>query len=269
MPDELRESMTSGLALAAAGANVIMQLSMAPIGHGVAESVVHSGSLVRHPFKRTRTTLGYIMIALFGTEHERDVLGREVNRQHRLVRSGPESPVAYNAFDPELQHWVAACMYRGACDALSALHGEVAPATLDALYANCARFATTLQVPPAMWPRDRDAFETYWNEQLREVAMDEITRAYLRSIARLDFLARPLRAMFGPLHEVLTVGFLPEPFRAELGLAWNPRREAVFRSFMALARRAHRLAPRPLREFPLNLALWDARRRIRRGRALV
>lgn len=267
--DELRATMTSGLALAAAGANVIMQLSLAPIGHGVAESVVHSGSLVRHPLKRTRTTLGFIMIALFGTEHERDVLRREVNRQHRLVRSGPDSPVAYNAFDPELQLWVAACMYRGVRDALGALGEVVAPATLDALYEHCARFATTLQVPATMWPRDREAFERYWSERVREVAMDDTTRAYLRDIARLDFLGMPWSRVLGPLHEVLTVGFLPEPFRSELGLAWNPRREAIFHGFIGLARRVHRVAPRALREFPLNLALWDARRRIRRGRPLT
>jgi len=45
-----------------------MQLSMLPVGRGVYESTVDSGALHRHPVKRTRTTLGYVMIAMFGTD---------------------------------------------------------------------------------------------------------------------------------------------------------------------------------------------------------
>jgi len=265
----LRGLMANGLGLAAAGANVIMQLSLLPIGHGVAESVVHTGSLYRHPIKRTRTTLGYIMIALFGTEHERDVLRREVNRQHRQVRSSPNSPVAYDAFDPELQLWVAACMYRGLYDTVTVLHDDVDPRALDTLYARCARFATTLQVPDAMWPKDRDAFDAYWARQVREVALDDVTRRYLLGIASLTFLPSPLRVVLAPLHRIVTAGFLPATFRDELGLAWDQRRQVVFHAFVATLRGVNRLAPRALREFPLNVVLWDARRRIRQGRRFV
>jgi hypothetical protein len=58
---EYRRQLMSGLSLALAGANVIMQLSRPPVGHGIVESTVESGSLHAHPIKRTRTTLGYIM----------------------------------------------------------------------------------------------------------------------------------------------------------------------------------------------------------------
>ena len=83
----VRRQLISGLALAPAGANVIMQLSRLPIGHAIVESKVDDGSLSKHPIKRTRTTLAYIMVALFGTEHERGVMRREVSAQHRLVHS--------------------------------------------------------------------------------------------------------------------------------------------------------------------------------------
>ena len=42
----------SGLALLMGPANVIMQLSRLPIGHGVAESIVEGGRVDRHPIKR-------------------------------------------------------------------------------------------------------------------------------------------------------------------------------------------------------------------------
>jgi uncharacterized protein (DUF2236 family) len=160
----------SGLSLALGGANVIMQLARPGVGSGVVESTVESGSLHQHPIKRTRTTLGYIVIALYGTDQERLVMRREVDRQHRSVRSSDDSPVVYSAFDPELQLWVAACMYRGLEDAVNLLHRSIAASTLEGLYLRSSRFATTLQVPSSMWPTDRAAFERYWDESRRRFA---------------------------------------------------------------------------------------------------
>jgi uncharacterized protein (DUF2236 family) len=266
---ELRRALLSGFSLALGGANVIMQLSRLPVGHGVAESSVESGSLHLHPLKRTRTTLSYIMIALFGTELERDVMRREVNRQHRQVHSVASSPVAYDAFDPELQLWVAACMYRGVEDAALVLYGDRAPAMLDEFYAHGARFATTLQVPPVMWPKDRAAFERYWQEALVHVEMDDVTRTYLYGVASLDFLPMGLGRLFGPAHRFITAGFLDECFREELGLAWSARRERLFRRLCSVEAKLNRIAPKVIREFPWNMYLWESRRRIRRGRPIV
>lgn len=259
----------SGLSLALGGANVIMQLARPGVGRGVIESTVESGLLHQHPIKRTRTTLGYIVIALYGTDQERLVMRREVDRQHRSVRSSDDSPVAYSAFDPELQLWVAACMYRGLEDAVTLLRRSITASTLDGLYRRSSRFATTLQVPSSMWPTDRAAFERYWDECLARVSMDEATRAFLRGVASLDFLPAPLRLVVGPTHRLITTGFLPVVFRHELGLVWSPRRQRLFDVFCRLVVVAHRVMPRTLREFPWNAVLWDTRRRIRGGRAIV
>jgi uncharacterized protein (DUF2236 family) len=266
---EYRRQLMSGLSLALAGANVIMQLSRPPVGHGIVESTVESGSLHAHPIKRTRTTLGYIMIALFGTDHERDVMRREVDEQHRSVRSSPDSPVRYNAFDPALQLWVGACMYRGLEDAALFLYGDSSAERLDSMYLHSARFATTLQVPPTMWPADRVAFERYWNDALQHVAMDDTTRTFLYGLASLDFLPFPLRLVFGLPHRFITSGFLPAKFRDELGLEWNDHRQRLFNIFRATTARTNSLLPRPAREFPWNAVLWDTRRRIRAGRRIV
>jgi uncharacterized protein (DUF2236 family) len=266
---EYRRYLMSGLSLALGGANVIMQLSRPSVGHGVAESTVESGSLYAHPVKRTRTTLGYIMIALFGTDHERDVIQNEVNRQHRSVRSSPESPVNYNAFDPELQLWVGACMYRGLEDAALFLYGDSSNEWLDSVYGHSARFATTLQVPVSMWPEHREAFEKYWSDALQHVAMDDTTRRFLYGIASLDFLPLALRVMFARPHRFMTTGFLPANFRDELGLEWSDRRQRAFTTMCAMLAQANRVLPRPAREFPWNVVLWDTRRRIRAGRPVV
>jgi uncharacterized protein (DUF2236 family) len=93
-------------------ANVIMQLSAPGVGYGVLESPVDSGNVYKHPFKRARTTGTYLAAATLGTDADRALIRDEVDKVHALVRSQKSSPVSYNAFDPRLQLWVAACLYR-------------------------------------------------------------------------------------------------------------------------------------------------------------
>lgn len=266
---ELRAMLMNGLSLAPAGANVVMQLSRLPVGYGVAESRVESGALMKHPIKRTRTTLGYILVALLGDDEQRARVGREVNRQHRQVHSLIDDAVSYNAFDTDLQLWVAACMYHGALDALTFANGPQTSSTLDELYGHCARFATTLQVSPAQWPESREAFEVYWRESLGLIAMDDVTRTYLRNLISLAFLPRVLRIVLGPLHELVTAGFLPEEFRRELGLTWSDSRQRRFKTLLRVASVTHRTLPRRAREFPLNVVWWDTQRRLRLNRPFV
>lgn len=261
--------MLSGLALAPAGANVIMQLSRLPIGHAVAESKVPSGSLSKHPVKRTRTTLGYIMIALFGSDHEREVLRAEVNAQHRLVRSSEGDSVPYNAFDPALQLWVAACMYKGSLDAIEFLRGPPSQPEKELLLARCARFATTLQVPTTMWPSDGPAFDSYWVSSVEEIEVDDVTRQFLLGLATLSFLPWPLARILGPAHLFFTTGFLPHEFRTALDLEWTPRQQARFERWTRAAGALNKRLPTSIREFPWNVVEFDTRRRIRRGRPIL
>lgn len=266
---EVRRLIVNGFALAPAGANVIMQLSQLGVGHGVIESRVTSGSLYRHPVKRTRTTLSYIMIAGFGTEQERAALRAGVNAQHRQVRSLPSDTVRYNAFDTDLQLWVAACMYRGVLDSIAFLYGDQEQSTLDEIYEFCARFATTLQVSESMWPATRADFERYWQRAVSTIALDTTTREYLRDLASLGFMPTPLRKLLGPAHRFITTGFLAPVFRDQLGLVWSPWRQALFTVVLKSSATVNRILPTPVREFPWNLVLRDAKRRIALGRPLV
>ena len=101
---------------------------------------------------------------------------------HAAVRSRPGDPVAYNAFDPELQLWVAACLYKG----LEDVHRLFGPTVDDrylaeVLYPHATRLGTTLQVSEEMWPPDRAAFEAYWKDGVERIEMDDVSRTYLRA----------------------------------------------------------------------------------------
>jgi len=276
VPQEIRDGMV-GLALVAGGANVVMQLARLPVGRGVADSRVDSGRVDRHPIKRLRTTTAYLLISMLGTEDERAELRRQIDRVHAGVRSRPDDPVAYNAFDPELQLWVAACLYQGLEDVHRRFGPPVDEAFFDeVLYPHAARLGTTLQVTEDMWPPDRLAFEAYWKEGLAKIEMDDVTRRYLRSIADLSFvvaplgrLGRPLRPLLRPVGEVVTGGFLPAEVRDELGLPWDDRRQRRFDRVARASATVVRRLPRPLRQFPLNLYLRETQHRLRTGRSVI
>ncbi len=269
--------MVGAFGLAAGGANVIMQLSRLPVGHGVARSGVDSGRVDKHPIKRLRTTSAYLVVSLLGTDHERRALRDEINRVHALVRSAPADAVPYNAFDPELQLWVAACLYKGIEDILRLLReSDPAPERLEVVYQYCKRLGTTLQVTEEAWPADRAAFIRYWETAVRQIEMDDLTREYLQGIAQLTFLVAPLGRLGAPLQPLLrplgrfmTLGYLPQPFREELSLPWSARDQRRFDSLIGLWAAGTRRLPRPLRQFPMNVYLADTRRRIRSGRAIL
>lgn len=259
----------SGLGAYLAGqSNVILQLSWPGVGYGVLNSRVHDGSAMRHPFKRARTTFAYLAVAMLGTDAERAAYRKAVNGQHAQVVSTPEEPVAYRAMDPRLQTWVAACLYYGTVDIVEALRGPLPDAEADALYAYCARFGTTLQMPPEAWPADRAAFARYWEDGLAEVAIDEPVRAMLMDLTLLRNMPRALRGT-ARFHLFMTTGFLPPRFREEMRLDWTPSDQRRFERVLRRLGAVERRLPAPVRLFPFNVLLWDLRRRMRRGLPLV
>lgn len=262
-----------GVALLAGPANVIMQLARPGVGYGVLESRVESGRVDLHPIKRARTTFTYLAVATAGSDAQKEAFRRAVNRAHAQVYSTPESPVQYNAFDVDLQLWVGACLYKGGVDIYRIFIGELDGEDADRHYREGMSLATTLQVPPDMWPPDRAAFDRYWQESLANVHIDDAVRDYLYPIAagRMRGVALP-----GPLQRasdnfalLITTGFLPQRFRDEMRLPWDAARQRRFDRLMAVLRTVNRLLPRFVRRFPFNVLLWDVDRRIRAGRPLV
>jgi uncharacterized protein (DUF2236 family) len=262
-----------GVALLAGPANVIMQLARPGVGYGVMESRVESGRIDLHPVKRARTTFTYLAVATAGSDAQKAAFRRAVNRAHAQVYSTPDSPVQYNAFDLDLQLWVGACLYKGAVDIYRTFVGELNDEDADRHYREGMALATTLQVPPQMWPADRAAFDRYWQESLSQVHIDDAVRDYLYPIAagrvRGVALPRRLQRLSDSFALLITTGFLPQQFRDQMRLPWDAARQRRFDRLMALLRTVNRLMPRFVRRFPFNVLLWDVDRRIRTGRPLV
>ncbi|SEH90520.1 Uncharacterized conserved protein, DUF2236 family [Mycolicibacterium rutilum] len=256
-------------AFAAGAANVIMQLSRPGVGYGVAESKVDSGNLLKHPWKRARTTFQYLAVAVLGTAEDRAAFREAVNSAHRHVKSGPDSPVRYNAFDRDLQMWVAACLFVGLEDTYQLLRGEMTPQQAEQFYRSAWPLGTTLQVSEDQWPPTRAELDEYWRTACDRVAMDDLVRGYLRDLINLKMINPLLGLPFRPLLKFLTTGFLAPVFRDAMGLRWSRFEQFLFEALFLLVAFVNRFMPVFIRQGGSYVLLADVRRRVRSHKALV
>jgi uncharacterized protein (DUF2236 family) len=186
-----------GIALLAGPANVIMQLARPGVGYGVVESRVESGRID--------------LVAAEGSEDQKAAFRRAVNRAQAQVYPTEDSPLSYNVFDPDLQMWVGACLYKNAVDVYRMFVGEMDDETAEQHYLEGMALGTTLQVPPEMWPPNRKAFDDYWRSSLEKTHIDDTVREYLSPIAAARVALPIPRWMRTPMERIalmITTGFL-------------------------------------------------------------
>ena len=254
---------------AASAANVIMQLSWPGVGYGVVESKVDSGNLLKHPWKRARTTFQYLAVAVLGTDEDRAAMRKAVDSAHRQVQSGPDSPVRYNAFDRDLQMWVAACLFVGMEDVYQLLRGELTPELAEQFYRSAAPLGTTLQVTDDQWPAGRAEFDDYWTAACAKVAIDDTVRRYLTELVRLRMINPVLALPFRPLLAFLTAGFLAPVFRDAMGMSWGGGRQYLFETLFRLVAFVNRFLPLFIRQAGSYVLLAHVRRQVRRDGELI
>ncbi|MFJ2668869.1 oxygenase MpaB family protein [Nocardia fluminea] len=254
---------------AGAAANVAMQFAHQGVAAGVMESPVESGALMVHPWKRLRTTSAYLAVAVLGTEEDKLAMREAVNSAHRQVRSRPDSKVKYNAFDRNLQMYVAAAIYIGFEDTHQLLCGKMTADELEAFYQGSDTFGTTLQVHPDMWPKTRAEFDEYWLDACKQVVCDDEFRAYIDDLLHLRMVHWSIRILFGSLLRFLTAGFLPPHFREQMAIEWSSTDQRRFEHLFLFVGFVNRFIPKFIRFSGTNSMMRDVRGRIKKQRALI
>ena len=102
---ELLESQTifeEPIMIVAAMTSLLLQFANPP----VSRAIVAHGRGFHQPISRVTVSISWIYLTNFGTSEEKATIARVVDATHAKVK-GP----GYNANDPELQMWLAACIY--------------------------------------------------------------------------------------------------------------------------------------------------------------
>ncbi|TKC89791.1 DUF2236 domain-containing protein [Trinickia terrae] len=237
-----------------AGATVVLQLAHPGVGQGVVE---HSETL-RRQVDRLRTTMTYIYAVTLGTPAEREYVARHVNQAHAPVGSD-----AYSAFDPDLQRWVAATLFKGALTLCELFDRPLARTDADALCREAAVYGTTLQMPAESWPADLAAFDAYWTRQLAGFTVNDEVRRYVHALLGAKGAPWWIRALM-PLQRFVTRALLPAELRRAFGLPWTARDARRWAWFVRYAPRLYRCVPGVLRHLPAAWVMHGFRRRMAR-----
>lgn len=245
------DTAAEAILIAGGGRAILLQLANPAIGHGVA----HHSDFTNRPLDRLHATLTYVYAVACGTPDELRAVRRRVNRAHAPVHSAPAGDSAdqptYNAFNPELQLWVAATLYDSAMTVHDRVFGPLSDDAADQMYRDYAALGSELQVPHTLWPADRAAFATYWNDQLGRLRTDDTTRNVAQQLLHPRTGPLWLRAAM-PLGRLLTAGFLPPTVRAEFALPWNQRTQRRFDALMRFTSVVYPVLPRAIRHWPKN-----------------
>jgi uncharacterized protein (DUF2236 family) len=240
-----------GILLAGAGRAILLQLANPAVGHGVAN---HS-NFVERPLDRFVATITYVYAVTYGDEEQVKAVRRKVNHAHARVRRQPDgSSAGYNAFDPQSQLWVVATLYDTAVLVYERIYGPLDDETGEGVYREYAKLGTALQLPPELWPADRAAFRTYWNERVQALKPDDVTARVARDLMYPP--AGPLWLRLSmPLVRFITAGLLPDHLREGFGLPWSPRHHRQFDRTMRTVAVVYPRLPQRLRHWFKNYSL--------------
>jgi uncharacterized protein (DUF2236 family) len=115
-------------------------------------------------------------------------------------------------------------------------YGKLPRERKERVYKELSSTGTALHVPADKWPKDLEAFETYWNRMISELVVTpeakEVGKLVLFPAKRLvKWRTLPAWAYiitYGPLSRVVTTEMMPESLREQFGLKSTKRTRVRF-----------------------------------------
>ena len=230
------------LYLAGGGRALLLQIAHPAVGRGVAE---HS-DFANRMMDRLHATMTYVYASVYATPEEFAVVRRSVNRAHAPVRAEAEDgQPAYNAYDPDLQLWVAATLYETMIGLYDRVFGPLPPDDAERLYLRVHRDRFGAAGPGRVVAGRPGGVRRYWEEMLTTLRPTDATRAVARQILYPRAIPLWMRMLF-PGARLVTAGLLPEQLRRDFGLTWTGADgSAASAGGCAGPRRSTRASPRP------------------------
>ena len=242
-----------GVLLVGGGAAVILQVAHPLVGAGVAEHSTYR----EDPWGRLYRTLELTTTLVFGTTEAADDASRRLAHIHSRVHgvtteAGGPFPAGspYNANDADLLMWVHATLVDTSLQVYRRYVGPLTIAEERRYYEEQKLLGEKFGIPregqPATFAEFNEYFDAMVHGEVLAVtsAARDVAEATLRP--DLPFLARPLVEALG----LATASLLPGRLRADLGLAWDAKRERLVAASRGVLRTAMPALPGLLRDFP-------------------
>ncbi|UQN14129.1 oxygenase MpaB family protein [Gulosibacter sp. ACHW.36C] len=232
--------------LVGGGAAILLQLAHPTVAAGVA----HHSAFASAPLGRLEQTLNYVMAVVHGTDADRRIVRRHVNRRHAHV------PGAYDS-GPQL--WVAATLLWAGERAYERAFGPLKDADREALRYTFATLGTELQLPADAWPASVDEFDAWWQLALADARVTDDARLAFARLRRPDVAPWWLRAAL-PLIWRVALELLSPRLRREFDPSWSRADRFMVELFWTVTTPIYRILPRRMRTWPVRRQLRAFRR---------
>jgi len=237
-----------GRMLMAAGYALLLQVSHPTVGAGVSEH-----SQFRHdPWGRLLRTLDYSYTMVYGGPRAAGEMGRRIRSMHAHIRGRTPAGRPYHALESRAYAWVHATLAEAIVSAHARFGRAFSADERERFWSEWRLLGRLLGIRERELPGDWEAFRLYVSAMGRELqrtaAVEEVLAALQRpappSMPTLLAPAWPVARI--PLARVLalaSVGMMPAPIRARLGLSWSPASELQLRTLGAALRAANPVMP--------------------------
>ena len=189
-------------------ASIVMELLHPSVMAGVGQQSRYR----EEPYRRARTTFGWVVTTTFGNTGAATEMIERVKRMHSRVNGTRPDGEPYRALDPELIGWVHTCIPWGVMTAFERFNRPLSTAEKDRYLAE--QSVVGLMSGAEEVPTSVAELETYVEEMRPKLEVGELTREFF------DFLVD------GPLGALVPPGPLARPakrFQVESGLSLMPR----------------------------------------------
>ncbi|KAL4811949.1 hypothetical protein BDW67DRAFT_179139 [Aspergillus spinulosporus] len=255
-PKTLRKFLTDGIYILGGQYAILMQFAHPGLARGSAEHSDFAGRILH----RLKTTSRFLVVAVYGTPEEKAAITSVIHRSHAAVKGD-----GYFADDPELHKWTAATLFMALIVVHETFIGELSEATKRILFKESAIFATSLRMPPDMWPDTYEDFQEYWNHNVENLEVTDWARGLARDLTYPRGIPVFLRPAL-PVSRLLTAYWLPERMRMEYeDVLPDPKRHRVALKITTVAGKwVHLMTPPFLRSLPHRYYKRNMRKAVKR-----
>jgi uncharacterized protein (DUF2236 family) len=241
------------------GRAILLQLAHPLVAAGVRE-FSHFDQSATGYVRRVRSTVGGMLEITFGSQEEARRTIARINAIHQRVRGTLKQATGvwpagtvYSAMDPALLLWVHATLVDSMMLAYETFVAPLTSAERDRFCVEAAETGHALGIPVSSMPMRADDLAAYMQKMYDsgEIAVGRDARLLADGLFSPPL--GPATRLFR-ITRTVTAGLLPAPLREAYGLPWSARRLRAFRCLVAVVRRARRMLPARLREWPIARA---------------
>ncbi|KAJ5692737.1 hypothetical protein N7462_002160 [Penicillium macrosclerotiorum] len=244
IPQMLRE----GILFAGSGAALLLQAALPAIRETEAPNQGHK-ALATELIDALQAHISYISTLVFGTRAERKALLDLLQQGDAPGLGGGRN----NRFThhPELQLWMAATLYATATDFYQRVYGRVDYQTAQRAYSEFTLLISYLGVPAGTWPDSRQAFWTYWDDQVGKLTVSTDAAQFAKDLRESTELPGWVQRI-QPFLRAVTIEMLPPKLRDAYGLRSSASTRALYRTWMGFSVAVYPAMPNKWRSFPLK-----------------